>query len=185
MANVKRNAKARVGPRRDMRPAIRNTRPPTAAANLTTAPARNITARFGQRPPPDIRRSRLGLLPGSLGLHACNARPVRTATAARLAWASAAAHEADNGKRRAPGIRRYRGRSAARPRFRVALDAGHQIIACTAGKMKKNRVKTLAGDRVIIEMSPYNLEKGRRIFRHKDERAGASRPPARRPFVRR
>jgi len=49
-------------------------------------------------------------------------------------------------------------------RFRVALDAGHQIIAYTAGKMKKNRIKTLAGDRVIIEMSPYDLEKGRLIF---------------------
>ena len=70
-------------------------------------------------------------------------------------------------------------------RFRVALDAGHQIIAYTAGKMKKNRIKTLAGDRVIIEMSPYDLQKGRLIFRHKDERASASRPPARRPFVRR
>ena len=70
-------------------------------------------------------------------------------------------------------------------RFRVALDAGHQIIAYTAGKMKKNRIKTLAGDRVIIEMSPYDLEKGRLIFRHKDERAGVSRRPARRPFVRR
>ena len=49
-------------------------------------------------------------------------------------------------------------------RFRVALDAGHQIIAYTAGKMKKNRIKTLAGDRVIIEMPPYDLEKGRLIF---------------------
>jgi translation initiation factor IF-1 len=37
-------------------------------------------------------------------------------------------------------------------RVRVALDVGHQIIAHTAGKMKKNRIKTLAGDRVIIEM---------------------------------
>jgi translation initiation factor IF-1 len=45
--------------------------------------------------------------------------------------------------------------------------------------MKKNRIKTLAGDRVTIEMSPYDLEKGRLIFRHKDERPanapGASR----------
>jgi translation initiation factor IF-1 len=38
--------------------------------------------------------------------------------------------------------------------------------------MKKNRIKTLAGDRVTIEMSPYDLEKGRLIFRHKDERPG-------------
>ena len=41
--------------------------------------------------------------------------------------------------------------------------------------MKKNRIKTLAGDRVTVEMSPYDLEKGRLIFRHKDSGA----PPAR------
>ena len=70
-------------------------------------------------------------------------------------------------------------------RFRVQLDGGHEIVAYTAGRMKKNRIKTLAGDRVTIEMSPYDLEKGRLIFRHKDERAVASRPPVRRPFVRR
>ncbi len=40
-------------------------------------------------------------------------------------------------------------------RYRVQLDAGHEIVAYTAGKMKKNRIKTLAGDRVTIEMSPY------------------------------
>ena len=55
-------------------------------------------------------------------------------------------------------------------RFRVKLDNGHEIIAYAAGRMKKNRIKTLAGDRVTIEMSPYDLEKGRLIFRHKDER---------------
>jgi len=59
-------------------------------------------------------------------------------------------------------------------RYRVQLDAGHEIVAYTAGKMKKNRIKTLAGDRVTIEMSPYDLEKGRLIFRHKDERSGTS-----------
>ena len=58
-------------------------------------------------------------------------------------------------------------------RYRVQLDAGHEIVAYTAGKMKKNRIKTLAGDRVTIEMSPYDLEKGRLIFRHKDERPGS------------
>jgi translation initiation factor IF-1 len=57
-------------------------------------------------------------------------------------------------------------------RYRVQLDAGHEIVAYTAGKMKKNRIKTLAGDRVTVEMSPYDLEKGRLIFRHKDERRG-------------
>jgi translation initiation factor IF-1 len=51
--------------------------------------------------------------------------------------------------------------------------------------MKKNRIKTLAGDRVTIEMFPHDLEKGRLIFRHKNERAHASRSPVRRPFARR
>ena len=67
-------------------------------------------------------------------------------------------------------------------RYRVQLDNGHEIIAYTAGKMKKNRIKTLAGDRVTVEMSPYDLEKGRLIFRHKDSgsparvrRSGATR----------
>jgi translation initiation factor IF-1 len=43
--------------------------------------------------------------------------------------------------------------------------------------MKKNRIKTLAGDRVTVEMSPYDLEKGRLIFRHKDERPPSSGAP--------
>ena len=62
-------------------------------------------------------------------------------------------------------------------RYRVQLDAGHEIVAYTAGKMKKNRIKTLAGDRVTIEMSPYDLEKGRLIFGHKDERPSSSGAP--------
>jgi len=74
----------------------------------------------------------------------------------------------------------------ARFRFRVQLDNGHQLVAYTAGRMKKNRIKTLAGDRVTVEVSPYDLEKGRLIFRHKDERAGSpSRPPQRQQFRRR
>lgn len=63
-------------------------------------------------------------------------------------------------------------------RYRVQLDNGHEVIAYTAGKMKKNRIKTLAGDRVTVEMSPYDLEKGRLIFRHKDASSGP-RPPQR------
>jgi translation initiation factor IF-1 len=51
-------------------------------------------------------------------------------------------------------------------RYRVQLDVGHAVVAYTAGKMKRNRIKTLAGDRVTVEMSPYDLEKGRLIFRH-------------------
>jgi translation initiation factor IF-1 len=71
-------------------------------------------------------------------------------------------------------------------RYRVELDNGHALVAYTAGKMKKNRIKTLAGDRVIVEVSPYDLEKGRLVFRHKDERAGsASHRPQRNHFRRR
>jgi translation initiation factor IF-1 len=71
-------------------------------------------------------------------------------------------------------------------RFRVQLDNGHEVVAYTAGRMRKNRIKTLAGDRVTIEMSPYDLDKGRVIFRHKDERASAPhRAPVRGQFRRR
>ena len=71
-------------------------------------------------------------------------------------------------------------------RYRVQLDNGHQLVAYTAGRMKKNRIKTLAGDRVTVEISPYDLEKGRLIFRHKDERVGSLRqPPQRQQFRRR
>jgi translation initiation factor IF-1 len=69
-------------------------------------------------------------------------------------------------------------------RFRVKLDNDHQIIAYTAGRMKKHRIRTLVGDRVTIEMTPYDLDKGRVIYRHKDERAAAGQP-ARRTFRRR
>ena len=71
-------------------------------------------------------------------------------------------------------------------RYRVQLDNGHQLVAYTAGRMKKNRIKTLAGDRVTVEVSPYDLEKGRLIFRHKDDRAGMGpRMPRRNQFRRR
>src|SRR5207253_11394038 len=62
-------------------------------------------------------------------------------------------------------------------RYRVQLDAGHEIVAYTAGKMKTNSIKTLAGGRVTIEMSAYDLERGRLIFRHKDERPGGGGAP--------
>ncbi|MGI9382756.1 MAG: translation initiation factor IF-1 [Methyloligellaceae bacterium] len=71
-------------------------------------------------------------------------------------------------------------------RFRVKLDNDHEIVAYTSGRMKKNRIRTLVGDRVTIEMTPYDLDKGRVVFRHKDERAGgAMKPQRRRPFRRR
>jgi translation initiation factor IF-1 len=70
-------------------------------------------------------------------------------------------------------------------RFRIELENGHEIVAYTAGKMKKNRIKTLAGDRVTVEMSPYDLDKGRLMFRHKDAGPSGPRPGARRPPFRR
>lgn len=51
--------------------------------------------------------------------------------------------------------------------FRVELDNGHKILAHTSGKMKKNRIRVLMGDKVTVEMTPYDLEKGRIIFREK------------------
>ncbi|WP_029014627.1 translation initiation factor IF-1 [Niveispirillum irakense] len=57
-------------------------------------------------------------------------------------------------------------------RFRVTLENGHEIIAYTAGRMRKSRIRTLAGDRVTVEMTPYDLNKGRITYRHKDERQG-------------
>jgi len=51
--------------------------------------------------------------------------------------------------------------------FRVKLENNHEIIAHTAGKMRKNRIRVLTGDKVMIEMTPYDLTKGRIIFREK------------------
>ena len=51
-------------------------------------------------------------------------------------------------------------------RFRVTLDNGHQLIAYTGGKMRKNHIRILAGDRVSLELSPYDLTNGRITFRH-------------------
>ncbi len=64
--------------------------------------------------------------------------------------------------------------------FRVTLDNGHQVTAYASGKMRKYRIRILAGDRVTIEMSPYDLTKGRINFRHKEERVSAARPVNRR-----
>ena len=70
-------------------------------------------------------------------------------------------------------------------RFRVTLDNGHEIIAYTAGKMRKSRIRTLAGDRVTVEMTPYDLEKGRVVYRHKEARALPMQGPPRGGFRRR
>jgi translation initiation factor IF-1 len=51
-------------------------------------------------------------------------------------------------------------------RYRVTLDNGHKLIAYTSGKMRKHHIRILAGDNVALEMSPYDMTKGRITFRH-------------------
>lgn len=65
-------------------------------------------------------------------------------------------------------------------RYRVTLENGHKLIAYTAGKMRKHRIRILAGDPVTLEMSPYDLNKGRITFRHLETRGGGGAPAPRR-----
>jgi translation initiation factor IF-1 len=51
--------------------------------------------------------------------------------------------------------------------FRVKLENEHQVLAHTSGKMRKNRIRVLLGDKVNVEMTPYDLSKGRITFRFK------------------
>ena len=67
--------------------------------------------------------------------------------------------------------------------FRVKLENDHEILAHTSGRMRKNRIRVLTGDKVTVEMTPYDLDKGRIIFRHVDERATPT-GPRRRPLKR-
>jgi translation initiation factor IF-1 len=55
-------------------------------------------------------------------------------------------------------------------RYRVKLDNGHQLVAYTSGKMRKHHIRILAGDKVSLELSPYDLTKGRITFRHLERR---------------
>ncbi len=58
-------------------------------------------------------------------------------------------------------------------RYRVTLDNGHQLIAYSGGKMRKHHIRILAGDKVSLELSPYDLSKGRITFRHLERRGPA------------
>jgi translation initiation factor IF-1 len=62
-------------------------------------------------------------------------------------------------------------------KFRVRLTNGAEVTAYASGKMRKHRIRILAGDRVTLEMSPYDLNKGRIAFRHKDERPAPASVP--------
>jgi translation initiation factor IF-1 len=57
---------------------------------------------------------------------------------------------------------------------RVVLDNGQEILATSSGRLRRNRIRLLVGDRVTVEMTPYDLSKGRINYRHKDQRAAAS-----------
>lgn len=59
--------------------------------------------------------------------------------------------------------------------FRVRLDNDHEVLAYLSGKMRKYYIRILLGDRVRVEISPYDLERGRIVYRHKK---GAPRPAA-------
>lgn len=65
-------------------------------------------------------------------------------------------------------------------RYRVKLDNGHSLVAYGAGKMRKNHIRILAGDDVSLELSPYDLTKGRITFRHLEPRPGGAPRPFRR-----
>ena len=59
-------------------------------------------------------------------------------------------------------------------RFRATLDNGHDLVAYTAGKMRKHHFRIIAGDKVSLEISPYDLSKGRIRFRHIEGRGAAT-----------
>ncbi len=61
-------------------------------------------------------------------------------------------------------------------RFGVMLDNEHRIIAYTAGKMRRFRIKSVVGDRVHVEMTPYDLSKGRIVFRERTPGQGPAGP---------
>ncbi len=64
-------------------------------------------------------------------------------------------------------------------RYRVTLDNGHDLVAYSAGKMRKHHIRILAGDKVSLEISPYDMSKGRITFRHIEGRPAATATPAR------
>ena len=61
-------------------------------------------------------------------------------------------------------------------KFRVRLENDHTVLAYAAGKMSKFRIRVLVGDRVTVELSPYDLDRGRITYRHKDSGPGWGGP---------
>lgn len=67
-------------------------------------------------------------------------------------------------------------------RYRVTLDNGHSLVAYSGGKMRKHHIRILAGDKVSLELSPYDLGKGRITFRHLEPRSGPAPAPFKRTY---
>ncbi|WP_417069046.1 translation initiation factor IF-1 [Niveibacterium terrae] len=65
-------------------------------------------------------------------------------------------------------------------RYRVTLENGHQLVAYTAGKMRKHRIRIISGDKVTLELSAYDLSKGRITFRAIENRGPSTGAPRRR-----
>jgi translation initiation factor IF-1 len=65
-------------------------------------------------------------------------------------------------------------------RYRVTLENGHELTAYSAGKMRKHHIRIIQGDKVSLEVSPYDLTKGRITFRHIETRGSFVPAPARR-----
>lgn len=68
-------------------------------------------------------------------------------------------------------------------RYMVNLENGHSLIAYASGKMRKNHIRIIAGDKVALELSPYDLSKGRITFRHMENRSSSFTPA--RPYTKR
>ena len=64
-------------------------------------------------------------------------------------------------------------------RFRIELENGHKVIAYTAGKMRRSRIRTVVGDQVKVELTPYDLDKGRIIYRERTPGQGPGGPQRR------
>ncbi len=64
-------------------------------------------------------------------------------------------------------------------RYKVTLDNGHSLVAYSAGKMRKHHIRILAGDRVSLELSPYDFDKGRITFRHLEKHGITTSRPRR------
>jgi translation initiation factor IF-1 len=66
--------------------------------------------------------------------------------------------------------------------FRVRIENDLMVLVYTAGKMRKHRIRSMVGDRVTVEMTPYDLTRGRLIFRHRGDAAAPGAPGRRAPY---